>query len=556
MASSIKLKNANGKTLTIENSDTNTVDTTINIMNGVYAIDTVDDFDTVPDGITTVIVKDTNRGGDFYWDAVSVEADNGGTIFQVTGTTTGRWKRIYSGSVSVKWFGAKGDGIALDSSSIQNAINTLASFSSNSFNGYSGVYIGYSQELYFPQGRYVINSTITIGAYADMVGDNAILIPDASLGSSWAITGSGWLGKIDGIQFINFTNALYINVGNIDTGNTIIKNCTFSKNGVALKYNSVSSICTVEKCRFVENTVAIYNENCDRFFLQNSWLTDGVSINNYDAQIINHGYMVIQNILYVPLPQTALYTSLVNNYYSIEINKCRLGGESGNRTIINNYAEGFTDNINMINVSITDSSIFSTGGTPITLFKLPNNIVFTGNTGLKNQSYAIVYNSNIASLSSEITRIGYQLKIVCDMLSNNGLEVTSYLKLAPYISIFNNMVSYGFSNEIATNIISDTIKFRLNVTSVDSGEFARNAVYEIVIGLLGDTVGTTSKYLVKANYSGSDIAEIIPIIQGATTTAPVLFNNAGVLSVKTNGATSVQNYQYSITRTMSCLLVP
>ena len=44
-------------------------------------------------------------GGDFYWDAVSVEADNGGTIFQVTGTTTGRWKRIYSGSVNIKWFG-------------------------------------------------------------------------------------------------------------------------------------------------------------------------------------------------------------------------------------------------------------------------------------------------------------------------------------------------------------------------------------------------------------------------------------------------------------------
>jgi lysophospholipase L1-like esterase len=48
-------------------------------------------------------------GGDFYWDAVSVEADNGGTIFQVTGTTTGRWKRIYSSSISVKWFGAKDD---------------------------------------------------------------------------------------------------------------------------------------------------------------------------------------------------------------------------------------------------------------------------------------------------------------------------------------------------------------------------------------------------------------------------------------------------------------
>lgn len=62
-------------------------------------------------------------GGDFYWDAVSVETDNGGTILQVTGTTTGRWKRIYSGSVSVEMFGTKGDGTTDDTLSIRNAIS-------------------------------------------------------------------------------------------------------------------------------------------------------------------------------------------------------------------------------------------------------------------------------------------------------------------------------------------------------------------------------------------------------------------------------------------------
>jgi hypothetical protein len=71
-------------------------------------------------------------GGDFYWDAVSVEADNGGTIFQVTGTATGRWKRIYSGSVSVKWFGtsnllSKSENKAI----IENIINIAHTLHSN-----------------------------------------------------------------------------------------------------------------------------------------------------------------------------------------------------------------------------------------------------------------------------------------------------------------------------------------------------------------------------------------------------------------------------------------
>ena len=49
-------------------------------------------------------------GGEFYWDATATDADNSGTIFAVSGTATGRWRRLYNSAVNVKWFGAKGNG--------------------------------------------------------------------------------------------------------------------------------------------------------------------------------------------------------------------------------------------------------------------------------------------------------------------------------------------------------------------------------------------------------------------------------------------------------------
>lgn len=47
-------------------------------------------------------------GGDFYWDPSATEAEDSGTIFDLTSGGTGRWKRNYNAAVNVKWFGADG----------------------------------------------------------------------------------------------------------------------------------------------------------------------------------------------------------------------------------------------------------------------------------------------------------------------------------------------------------------------------------------------------------------------------------------------------------------
>ncbi|MGL4967012.1 MAG: glycosyl hydrolase family 28-related protein [Inquilinus sp.] len=66
-------------------------------------------------------------GGVFWWDAASVAADNGGTIFLPTGHSgAGRWKRIVDDEqpYNVCWFGAKGDNSTDDRAAIMATIDT------------------------------------------------------------------------------------------------------------------------------------------------------------------------------------------------------------------------------------------------------------------------------------------------------------------------------------------------------------------------------------------------------------------------------------------------
>ncbi|TMV45669.1 right-handed parallel beta-helix repeat-containing protein [Paenibacillus mesophilus] len=70
-------------------------------------------------------VTDAGMEGIFLYDqADTATPDNTGTVVVTSGGK--RFKRVYAGTVSCSWFGAKGDGITVETQALQNALNASA----------------------------------------------------------------------------------------------------------------------------------------------------------------------------------------------------------------------------------------------------------------------------------------------------------------------------------------------------------------------------------------------------------------------------------------------
>lgn len=102
----------------------------------------------------------------FYQYATSKGPDDvdGGTI--ISGGLNGAWVRLYRGVINIKWFGAKGDGVADDTAATQAATAAMGS----------------GESLYFPSGTYLCSvedglHVIGFDSLSDIsiVGENAVL---------------------------------------------------------------------------------------------------------------------------------------------------------------------------------------------------------------------------------------------------------------------------------------------------------------------------------------------------------------------------------------------
>ena len=194
------------------------------VVDRVATVETISDLKSYTGPEDAVIVQGYNTvgdggGGEFYWDSTSTATADDGITIQATGVSTGRWIRIYTGSVFVDWFGSTTTGT-------QAALNYL-----DSLGGGKLEYIGSHS---YTQGSVTVPSDVIVE------GNNCTIVPDTTPAQCFLIASSSGNDRESIIirnfiitgsvtDFIKFTGSyLWHNtVENIDhrsgTSNSIVK---------------------------------------------------------------------------------------------------------------------------------------------------------------------------------------------------------------------------------------------------------------------------------------------------------------------------------------------
>jgi len=170
--------------------------------------------------------------GHFAWDSTSTETDNGGTIIQATGVTTGRWIRLNSGSINVKWFGVVGDSTTDDTVNVQAAMDYASTIT-----GGSGA--GNGAEVYFPSGGYAM-ANVNWPLHVVIRGEEVRLVSfffngAESSGSSVLISTGQSFAHISGVSIMGWISGGTALAENLIRFNSGVLDLNFAIQDVAFK---------------------------------------------------------------------------------------------------------------------------------------------------------------------------------------------------------------------------------------------------------------------------------------------------------------------------------
>lgn len=192
-------------------------------------------------------------GGCFYWHDGSATTANEGTVFAADEGGTGRWKRLFSGAVNVRWFGATGDGATNDTDAIQDTIDY--------------VYANNLGTVFIPAGTYLVTAlTITWADANKTVNIVGAGKRNTVIGKSGGTTtalltldGDAALESFSDIRDLMFegTSKAFDGIKMVDVARFTIDNVDFNDCAKGI-HSTGGLIWEARKCYFTNNDYGVY----------------------------------------------------------------------------------------------------------------------------------------------------------------------------------------------------------------------------------------------------------------------------------------------------------
>ncbi len=311
-------------------------------------------------------------------------------------------------TVSVKDFGAVGDGAADDTAAIQAALDYAATLAA-SLAQPAGILVNSSQpavEVHFPPGKYKVTAQIVVTtARIRLFGENALLWTGVNgvLPASYLVKfTAGYYTVVQGLSFGSTeTGCIEFDCPNVSSAVVRIIDCAFMGNvsggvavGTAIKYSNQSSSLFVENCQFRDVKHPFEHVSGDAVRFGHCWF-DNVYAKSYadDTAYFNsvRTFFTVEDSVFSGGPGdkgTRVAYFNCENEVELTIRRCRIAFENGGGPVINWKVPIVLTNGSFIRsgFSIEDITTSPRGqnetyhtrtATPLVrLYQMPNRMVF------------------------------------------------------------------------------------------------------------------------------------------------------------------------------------
>ena len=284
------------------------------------------------------------------------------------------------GSVNVRDYGTRGDGVTDDTAAIRAAVEAAQmTYSEPAAN--MGLYIQAGPVLVFPSGRYRITDAIDISGCIEVQGVGRPIITQVDTNRNILVNAYAWRQSIRNLTFEGGKTQIRLTNPNLDTGMLIIDHCRFyGASGWAIENDVTSTTVKINDCVFAYCRRIWDNVRADQAIMRDCWLSPA-EMGDYAAIEHHSGMMTLDNIVGVP-PAGSRTRRWIDNYAEwLTVRKFRFGGEHAGMTPVYNfrkYTYGVLDHGHYrelgVNIILDDCFIVDNGTRQCAVycFEMPN----------------------------------------------------------------------------------------------------------------------------------------------------------------------------------------